>query len=159
MTAVEPTPSDRPTSAESNTSLVPENALFVIVGNGAGTGGLARRTVAYLRDSGYPFAFNNDAVELATRTAVLFQAGFDGEARRLARLIGLAPTRVQPHPDEQLVTDASGYRLLLLLGSDWADVTTLEDDIPDEVPASDDAQPSELGRERTFVAPPNRCCV
>jgi hypothetical protein len=138
---------------------VPENALFVIVGNGAGTGGLARRTVAYLRDSGYPFAFNNDAVDLADRTAVLFQDGFDGEAGRLARLIGLAPTRVQPHPDEQLVTDASGYRLLLLLGRDWADVTTLEDNIPDDVPASDDSQPSELRRQRTFVAPPDRCCV
>jgi hypothetical protein len=138
---------------------VPENALFVIVGNGAGAGGLARRTVAYLRDVGYVFVFNNDAVDAVDRTAVLFEDGFDGEARRLARLIGLPASRVQPHPDERLVTDASGYRVLLLLGRDWADVTTLEDNIPDNVPASDDSQPAELRSERTFVAPPDRCCL
>jgi hypothetical protein len=131
----------------------------VIVGNGAGASGLARRTVAYLRDVGYAFVFNNDAVDSVDRTAVLFEDGFEGEARRLARLIGLPSSRIQPHPDEQLVTDSSGYRLLLLLGRDWADVTTLEDNIPDNVPASDDSQPADLRPERTFVAPPGRCCI
>lgn len=98
--------SDKPTTTEATASSITEAPpvtvapadVKVVVANGAGIGGLAGRGTEFLATQGYSGSVATDAAAAATTTAVYYAAGFEGNARAIAELLGVPSDQVKPLP-------------------------------------------------------------
>lgn len=125
-TTPRPTTTEQPTTT--TTTLVPEEDLVVVVGNASDTYLLATDTMPTIQELGYVFVIRTDGVREMAATRVFFLDGYELEARRLARALGISLDRVEARPAEQLVEgNNADAHLLLLLGNDWEDATNLDE--------------------------------
>ena len=119
---------EEPTTTEvttTTTTLLPERSVVVVVANASDTLGLASRTSAQLRELGYVDVSHTDGLRELPETTIYFAEGFEGEARRLARQIGVPLRLVEPRPDGPLYKGNVESQLLVMLGNDWSEVTNL----------------------------------
>ena len=112
------------TTAEATTTteapLVDRGALSVVVANAGDSGGLAARGADALAALGYVFVVTADAAGTRETSAVLYAAGFQREAARLAADLGLPADAVAPFDDPSAITGPAGADLVVLLATELA---------------------------------------
>ena len=95
-------------------------ALSVVVANAGDSGGLAARGADALAALGYVFVVTADAAGTRETSAVLYAAGFQREAARLAADLGLPADAVAPFDDPSAITGPAGADLVVLLATELA---------------------------------------
>ena len=96
-----PTSSCRGGPGEHVHRVVGESALTVVVADATNAPGLAASVAQQLSKLGYAAdVVATDATAPRRETVVVYAAGREGEARRLAEQLGLASTQVEPLADE-----------------------------------------------------------
>jgi hypothetical protein len=88
----------------------------VIVLNGNGVAGAAAATAERVRSRHYTIAGTDNARRSAARSLIMYRPGFDREAKRLARDIGIALRRVAPL-DGLRPRELQGAHLALIIGA------------------------------------------
>jgi hypothetical protein len=99
---------------------VARTELPIVVVNGAGIAGVARRTADALQDLGYPPVRTLDGIQIVGATAVFAAAGFQAEAEQLAIDAGLGPGSVFPISAVPEFSGGEDEPLILYLGADVA---------------------------------------
>ena len=101
-------------------------SVVVVVANASDTFGLATESSERVRELGYVFVIRTDGLRELSETALYFVEGFENEAYRLARQLGMPSRLVEPRPEGALVEGNAPAELLLMLGNDWREVTNLD---------------------------------
>ena len=101
-------------------STTPVAALEIIVGNGSGVSGRAKKTAELLKTAGYSLVTYVDGKETAT-SQVYFVAGFDADARAIATSLNLPAERVVQMPPEVPLKDTllGTAKVVVLVGPDF----------------------------------------
>jgi hypothetical protein len=94
--------------------LRPRLRVSVLVLNGNGVSGAAGTEASALLAAGYRHAIPADASQTYASSLVLYRRGWQGEAQRLARDVGI---RSVAPLDGRLPSADAGYRLVLILGT------------------------------------------
>jgi hypothetical protein len=92
----------------------------VIVANGSPVSGAAGRTTEDLKTLGYVTGDPANAPSAVQTTQILFQVGYEAEAKALATQLGVAETAVAAMPTPAPVADLDGAVILVILGPDIA---------------------------------------
>jgi len=98
----------------------PAEGPSVAVHNGAGISGLAGETAEYLKINGIRVAEIGNAGEPYTNTTIIDFTGNPDLITQLTQLLGLPEIKIYNRYDPDTSVD-----LLLILGSDWAEIDTL----------------------------------
>ena len=97
--------------------LLPRSKTSVLIMNGNGINGAAAQAAAIVRSRGYAVTDTRNAPRTGYPTWRLMAApGYTGEARRFARDLGLAQSRVGPL-DGMIPRQLHGAKLVLILGA------------------------------------------
>lgn len=123
--AEQATGSDKTTTTTSTIPVVttPPASLNVVVGNGSGVTGRAKKTADKLGGLGYTKIKAVDGKNTAT-TTVYFVAGLENDALALTRLMGLPDERAQPMPGETpLQVPVGDAQIVVLVGTDFDPAT------------------------------------
>ncbi|MGB3673140.1 MAG: protein kinase [Candidatus Nanopelagicales bacterium] len=112
-----------PSSIAAPTS-VPPNELNVTIANASGNGGSAGSAAEQLKGSGYSkvAALSGDRGQ---PTRVLFEPGFEGDARGVATVLGLDATLVEPRPPEVAIEAAGKAAMVIVVLGDGFDPDNL----------------------------------
>ena len=94
--------------------LRPRSRVSVLVLNGNGVSGAAGTEASALLGTGYRHAIPADASQTYASSLVLYRRGWQGEAQRLARDVGI---RSVAPLDGRLPSGDAAYRLVLILGA------------------------------------------
>jgi hypothetical protein len=94
--------------------LRPRSRISVLVLNGNGVSGAAGTEASALLGAGYHHAIPADASQTYASSLVLYRRGWQGEAQRLARDVGI---RSVAPLDGRLPSGDTAYRLVLILGA------------------------------------------
>lgn len=107
------TPADR-ASDTAVQPLRPRSRISVLVLNGNGVSGAAGTEATQLLARGYRHAVPADASNTYAQSVVLFRPGWQREAQRLARDVGV---RTATRLDVRLPDSDRGYQVVLILGA------------------------------------------
>ena len=119
--AEQATGSDKTTTTTSTIPVVttPPANLNVVVGNGSGVTGRAKKTSDKLAGLGYSKIKAVDG-KSTTTTTVYFVPGMEDDALALVRLMGLPDERAQPMPGETpLQVPVGEAQIVVLVGTDF----------------------------------------
>jgi Sec-independent protein translocase protein TatA len=117
-TAAAPEPAKKPHRRVNHAArLLPRSKTSILILNGNGINGAAAQAASIVRSRGYAVTDTRNAPRTGYPTWHLMAApGFAGEARRFARDMGLAQSRVGPL-DGMIPRQLHGARLVLILGT------------------------------------------
>ena len=109
-----PAPGTGRVSREHVRPLRPRSRISVLVLNGNGVSGAAGAEATRLLGQGYRHAVPSDAPSTYAQSVVLFRPGWQREAQRLARDVGIGAATPL---DVRLPASERGYQVVLILGA------------------------------------------
>ena len=109
-----PVPTTGRVSREHVQPLRPRSRISVLVLNGNGVSGAAGSEATQLLRKGYRHAVPSDAPSTYARSVVVFRPGWQREAQRLARDVGIGAATPL---DVRLPGSERGYQVVLILGA------------------------------------------
>lgn len=109
-----PVPGTGRVSREHVRPLRPRSRISVLVLNGNGVSGAAGAEATRLLGQGYRHAVPSDAPSTYAQSVVLFRPGWQREAQRLARDVGIGAATPL---DVRLPRSEHGYQVVLILGA------------------------------------------
>jgi len=117
--ATTPATGQATTPAGSTTTAPAETAVAVL--NGTTITGLARNAADKLQANKYDVVRVTDAADQAQQTSqVAYADGFDGTARRIARLVGISSSEVQPLDASTRAVAGDNAVVVVTMGADKA---------------------------------------
>lgn len=128
------------------TTSVPAAELNVVTLNGAGISGFAGSAANFLNVAGYSQVTADNAATPVEATAIHFIAGFEEDAKAVARVFGVDDARVTATEDANALTSNAegvpeGTQVVVVLGSDVQGAIDAADS--QETPSGDESETAE----------------